>query len=207
MQAASRSILLAAVLFSPAIAGAHPISEEAEPAPAPQIADRELDRAADTYFAGGAITGQDQLRFTGFFLESGHRMHGMLFGRVMGVAGATRADDRPGRGTYKEARVGAELRTCTPNGIYCGSFGLDLGMHRGAFTASADPQYVDTKPGIESPTTDRDLLLDGMMLAPRVTFDGGNRIRVRAVFELPTQVGERGTTTGVAVSLALGLGF
>jgi hypothetical protein len=197
MRAALHQISVAAVLLTATAARA----DEAE------IADRELDRPSTTYFAAGAITGANQLRFTGFFLESGHKMTGLLFGRVMGVAGATKADDRPGRGTYREVRAGLEGRSCSPRGIVCGSLGLDVGWHRGTFSTSTDPMFISKPATGEPPTIDNELILDGMVLAPRVTFDGGNRARVRAVFELPTQVGERGTSIGVAVSLALGLAF
>jgi hypothetical protein len=160
------------------------------------------------YAAVGGITGEDHFEFHGIAGEAGRRLgHTRLFGRVMAQAGNTALPDTAGRGTYVEGRGGVEGRTCNPSGVICGSLGLDLGIHRSRY------KHVDlsnptgfSKAGqvVEDPLEER---FDTLVAVPRLTIDGGARVRVRGVLELPQHFHEGGSTTGVAVSLSIGVGF
>jgi hypothetical protein len=122
-----------------------------------------------------------------------------LFLRAMANGGVASMPTNPGRGTYAEARAGAELRTCNVTGVLCGSLGLDLGFHR------TDYQHVDL-----SRMQKREGLnetFESTIVVPRFTIDGGNRVRVRGVLELPNHYSEGERTRGLAVSFALGMGF
>lgn len=196
------AILVLSLISSPAVA-----EDEVFPG-------RELDREPDTYVSSGAISGSDHFRYGGVVLEAGRRIGRLretpLFVRAMGHAGNTHVDGNPGRGTYVEARTGIEGRNCTRGGMLCASVGLDVGIHRGRY------QHIElddngrpvSKPANEPPPEaakfDR---FDSTVIAPRLTLDGGNRVRVRAVLERPYHLRADGGVGGVAGSLMLGLGF
>src|SRR5262245_34569922 len=96
---------------------------------------REVDRAPDGYIAAGGIFGEDQFQYQGIAIELGRRIEHMpVFGRAMASAGNTKLERDPGRGTYLEARVGAEARGCFHDGRLCVSGGIDAGKHRGRYT-------------------------------------------------------------------------
>jgi hypothetical protein len=48
---------------------------------------------------------------------------------------------------------------------------------------------------------------NSMVVAPRLTIEGGNRVRMRAVLERPYHLYEGGGVGGIAGSLMLGIGF
>ncbi|MBA2541809.1 MAG: hypothetical protein H0V17_19350 [Deltaproteobacteria bacterium] len=162
---------------------------------------RELHHEPDRYIAAGGIRGKHAYEFNGVLLEGGVRIQRTpLFVRAMANTGNASLPDDPGRGTYVEARAGAELRTCTRTGMLCGSLGMDVGFHRTNY------QHVDLsqKRGATDPL---DETFESGVLVPRFTVDGGNRVRVRGVLELPNHYSDRGRTRGAALSISLGLGF
>jgi hypothetical protein len=154
------------------------------------------------YAAAGAITGTDQHDFNGAAVEVGHRIAASsLFARVMGHAGS---NEGGGRGTYKQGRAGVEARTCSPTGMVCGSFGVDVGLHRGVFTPFVPPTSSGVARAIIDSPDDR---RDATVVAPRLTIDGGGQVRVRGMIELPQHYHAGGRTSGVALSLTLGIGW
>ncbi len=174
---------------------------------------REIDREPDVYVSSGLITGTDHFKFGGFVLEAGRRIGRFrdtpLFIRAMGHGGNTRVEGNPGRGTYLEARAGLEGRNCTRTGMLCASVGLDLGLHRGRY------EHVDLddngrpigKPIADEMTTDAYETFNSTVVAPRLTLDGGNRVRMRAVIERPYHISKEGGVGGLSGSLMLGLAF
>jgi hypothetical protein len=159
------------------------------------------------YAAVGGTVGENRYDFHGIAGELGMRLgRTPLFGRVMAGAGNTKLTGDPGRGTYVEGRVGAEGRLCRYDGVVCGSLGLDVGAHHGSY------QHVDLqnqlKPignGTSTPSLQEDF--DATVLAPRLTIDGGARVRVRGVIEMPSYITDHGSVTGIAASLSLGVGW
>ena len=161
------------------------------------------------YAAVGGITGEDRFEYGGIAGELGVRIPGtVLFGRVMAQAGNTGLAKLAGRGTYMEGRGGVEARTCIANGMMCGSLGLDVGIHRSHFEhadQSGSPGFQKPQgPDVEVSSDER---FDSVVWAPRLTLDGGARVRVRGVLELPNHVRSGGSVTGYAVSLGLGVAF
>jgi hypothetical protein len=162
---------------------------------------RELHRQPDGYIASGMIFGSHRFEYEGVLVEGGRRIaRSPLFVRALGHGGRAKLESAPGVGTYIEARAGGELRTCSATGMLCGSLGIDLGLHRTQF------QHVDLmqqrKPGASLDET-----FSTAVIVPRFTVDGGNRVRVRGVLELPNHHRESERTKGVAVSLAIGVAF
>ena len=154
------------------------------------------------YVAAGVMTGKDRYELHGFVAEAGKRIErSMFFGRVQATAGTTGL--RSGRGTFHEERVGVEARKCTITGIVCASLGVDLGMHRASFKLYVDPA-TQGKPEMLPAQQQR---LDTTVLVPRFTIDGGQRVRVRGVIEMPRHMNDEESLSGVTVSLALGVGF
>ncbi len=180
---------------------------------------RELNREPDVYISSGAITGSDHFRYGGVVIEAGRRVGRLretpLFIRGMAHAGNTRTTDNPGRGSYVEARAGIEGRNCTRTGMLCASVGLDVGLHRGRYTrvefddngrplgtsTLGKPVAEQEQPGIDFEN------FDSTVIAPRLTLDGGNRVRVRAVLERPYHITRDGGVGGIAGSLMLGVAF
>lgn len=179
-------------LFVPSIAAA---DNDVEPQ------DRELHRAPDHYIASGLTFGSHAYEFEGVLLEGGMRLSRTpLFLRAMGNGGRVERSDAPGFGSYVEARAGAELRTCSQTGMLCGSVGIDLGLHRS--------QYRREDLGLDrKPNDPLDETFASAMVVPRLTIDGGNRVRVRGLVELQDHYRETERVKGVAMSLSLGLGF
>lgn len=176
---------------------------------------RELDRDPDGYISAGAITGTDHFDYGGVVLEGGRRVGHLretpLFIRAMGHAGGTKTSDNPGHGTYVEGRVGIEGRNCTRSGMFCASVGLDVGLHRGRYERVEFDEHGRpiNKPVVEAPSEPSTFeSFDSMVVAPRLTLDGGNRVRVRGVLERPYHIVSGGEGVGgVAASLMLGLAF
>jgi hypothetical protein len=157
---------------------------------------------------------------TGPVLEAGTRITGLWFARTMGQAGAITSANERTRGDFVEARVGAEARKCTSGAMVCSSVGVDLGVQRTNVThvIVVGGERTELRDGVRS-----------LVASPRVTFDGGGRLRVRAVLELPAHTrsaeptessavaraagmapahqGERKFEVGVAVSFAFGVAF
>jgi hypothetical protein len=160
------------------------------------------------YAAVGGITGEDHFEFHGIAGEVGRRLGPTrLFGRVMATAGNTSLPNTAGRGTYAEGRAGVEGRTCSSSGVLCGSLGLDLGIHRSRYKhvdLSNPTGFEKAGASVEDPLEER---FDTVVAVPRLTIDGGARVRVRGVFELPQHLHEDGSVTGFAVSLSIGVGF
>lgn len=172
----------------------------APPALAEEPAGRELHREPDRYIAAGGMRGKHAYEFDGALLEGGVRIKRTpLFVRAMANAGNTSLPDDPGRGTYGEARAGAELRTCSRTGMLCGALGIDVGLHRTNY------QHVDLTR--KRATDSFDETFESTVIVPRFTVDGGNRVRVRGVLELPNHYSDGERTRGVALSISLGLGF
>jgi hypothetical protein len=195
-------VALIALLVAPVVARAETIELEVE--------GREVVGPPNGYVAAGLITGEDEFAYQGVALEFGHRIGTTpLFARAMGQAGGTKRFDNPGHGTYVEGRIGGEARTCTQTGMLCGSVGIDVGIHRGRY------DWVDTggmsltaKPTEPPPSMPSFIELDSMVIAPRVTVDGGGRVRVRLVLERPSHsIGGRERIDGFAGSLSLGIAF
>jgi hypothetical protein len=193
----NRSALLAMMVFS-SVAHADDLEVEG----------REVVGHPNGYVAAGLIAGEDEFAYEGFALELGHRLgHSPVFARVMGQAGNTKRFDNPGHGTYVEGRAGAEARTCTRGGMLCGSFGIDLGLHRGRYERVLVDGSRTAKPS-EPPPRYPFEELDSVVIAPRLTVDGGGRVRMRAVLERPSQsIGGNRRIDGFAGSLSLGVAF
>lgn len=176
-----------------------------------EVEGRELRADPQGYIAAGGVTGSDEFDYHGLLVEGGHRLGGTpLFARVMGQAGNLRRDDNPGRGTFVEGRVGGEARGCINRGMLCLSFGIDVGLHRGRYEwVDVGSGGVNAKPADEPPAPGfRYSELDSVIVAPRLTADGGGRVRVRAVLERPSQtIGGNKRIDGFAGSIALGLAF
>ena len=154
------------------------------------------------YVAAGVMTGKDRYELHGFVAEAGKRIErSMFFGRVQASAGTTGL--RSGRGTFHEERAGVEARKCNLTGIVCASLGLDLGMHRSSFKLYVDPA-TRAKPEMLPTQQQR---LDTTVLVPRFTIDGGQRVRVRGVIELPRHLNDEESLSGISISLSLGVGF
>lgn len=163
---------------------------------------RDPSFATDGYVAAGILTGKDRHELMAFSGEVGARFErSPVFARAMAVAGTTNL--RSGRGTYWEARGGLEARHCSTTGRLCGSAGVDLGVHRASFESNLERSASFQKRDVEVD----DGRLDSVIAVPRLTLDGGARVRVRAVLELPYHVREGEDVRGYAFSLALGLGF
>lgn len=174
---------------------------------------RELDHEPDVYISSGLITGSDHFKFGGAVIEAGRRIGKLretpLFIRGMAHGGNTKAEGNPGRGTYLEARAGVEGRNCTRTGILCASVGLDVGIHRGRY------DHIDlddngrpiNKPVAEEMSTDHFETFNSTVVSPRLTIDGGNRVRMRAVVERPYHISKQGGVGGIAGSLMLGIAF
>lgn len=160
------------------------------------------------YVAGSATVGKDRFQYEAFTVEAGSRLQRWpLFGRLLGSAGNTRSDNFPGTGTFVEGRVGLEGRSCTHQGMICGSLGLDVGMHRGRFDRIPVDATVNKPEGTPAPIDDGSEF-DTVVMVPRLTIDGGARVRMRGVLELPSQVrAEHGSETGYAISIGIGVGF
>jgi len=175
----------------------------------------------DGYASGGAVIDATQgFVSNGLVFDVGTRLgRSPWFGRAEGQAGAIHRSDEPGRGTFAEARVGVEARSCTYGGMACGSAGLDVGMYRADFTHVT---FVinDRRETPES--------LDALVAVPRLTLDAGGRIRFRLTVELPVYMRDGDSTTpstvtrstmptpdtadrqfavGIAISGALAVGF
>jgi hypothetical protein len=166
--------------------------------------------APDGYVASGPVRGQDQYDYLGFILEAGRRIESTpLFGRLFAQTGTNHIQDRRGlgRGTYIEGRAGLEARTCRRDGMFCAALGIDVGRHRGRFEPRVD--YVPI--GRANKLGDTEPLFadfDSTVVAPRLTLDGGARIRARLVVEMPRHFRKGAEdVTGTAVSLALGVAF
>lgn len=176
---------------------------------------RELDRAPDGYVSAGAIAGTDHFSYGGVVVEAGRRVGALvdtpLFLRAMFHAGGTKTDDNPGNGTYVEGRMGIEGRNCIRGGMFCASVGIDVGLHQGRYDRVEldDRGRPIGKPVVDAPSETTNLdRFDSMVVAPRLTLDGGNRVRVRAVVERPYHIVSGGEGVGgVAGSLMLGLAF
>jgi hypothetical protein len=196
-----RALLLAITLTSSLARAQSYVDPDDEEPGVPDA--REVNKSPDGYVAAGVVTGKDKYELHGGALEGGHRIAKLpLFGRVMGVAGTTSL--RSGRGTYTEARGGVEARTCSRTGRLCGSVGLDLGIHRASFT----PYVQDTAFQKPATTAVDPNQFDSFITVPRLTLDGGNRVRVRGVLEFPRHDRDNEpTVTGVSVSLALGVAY
>lgn len=167
--------------------------------------DREVNRAPNGYVSAGLMAGKDHYTTQGFVGEFGRRIyHTPVFGRVMGSAGSTVVTG--GRGTFWETRAGVEARTCSPTGMLCGSFGFDLGVRRATADVYVPPteNRKQSMEPVDDPSKDN---LDSTVFVPRLTIDGGNRVRVRGVLEFPQHMSDNQRISGVAVSLALGVGF
>lgn len=178
-----------------------------------EVEGREVRRDPDGYVASGGVTGtfgDNEFNQHGLIVEGGLRLgRTPLFARAMGQFGNLRRDDNPGRGTYLQGRVGGEARTCLNNGMVCFAFGIDVGLHRGRY------EWVDVgvggvlakpadQPSFELPYAE----LDAVLVAPRLTVDGGGRVRVRGVLERPSLTVDGGKRIdGFAASLTLGLAF
>ena len=176
-------------------------------------AGREIDRAPDVYISSGAIAGTDHFKFGGVVIEAGRRIGRLretpLFIRGMAHGGNTKVEGNPGRGTYLEARAGLEGRNCTRTGMLCASVGVDLGIHRGRYEhvdLDANGRPLNKPIADEMPTSEFENF-NSTVVAPRLTIDGGNRVRMRAVVERPYHISREGGVGGLSGSLMLGLAF
>jgi hypothetical protein len=166
----------------------------------------------NSYVAVGGILGEDRFEYNGIAGEVGMRIgRTPLFGRVMAHAGNASLSELAGRGTYAEGRGGVEVRACRNGRMWCGSLGLDLGIHRGKFERLDRTNRGSPKPADSLEEEDRfDMIeerFDTTVVAPRLTLDGGGRVRVRGVLELPHHIREGESVTGVAISLSLGVSY
>lgn len=161
------------------------------------------------YVASGATKGRDQYDFVGFVLEGGMQIRGSaVMAHALAHTGTTQLVGAPGagRGSFVEARAGVEGRRCTASGMLCGSLGVDVGAHRGRFTPRVDYVRPDGTAAKRAESAS-DNEFDSLVVAPRLTVDGGGRIRARAVIEVPQHLRAGESVSGVAVSLALGVAF
>ncbi len=175
---------------------------------------RELDQEPNVYISSGAIIGKDHFSYGGVVIEAGRRFGRLretpLFIRGMAHGGNTSVEGNPGRGTYVEARAGVEGRNCMRGGMLCASVGIDVGIHRGRYDRVEFDERGRpiAKPVTEAPSEQAAFdTFNSTVIAPRLTLDGGNRVRVRAVLERPYHLHAGGGVGGVAGSLMLGLGF
>jgi hypothetical protein len=159
------------------------------------------------YAAVGGTVGEDHYDSHGIVGEGGMRLgQTPWFGRVLAATGNTKLTNEPGRGTYVEGRIGLEGRRCHYNGVVCGSLGLDVGAHSGTFE-HVDLSNATRLRAANSSTPSLEEDFNATVLAPRLTIDGGSRVRVRGVFEVPSYITDHGSTTGIAASLALGVSW
>jgi hypothetical protein len=175
-------------------------AEGTEPAP--------LRQEPGGYAAVAAVVGEDRFEFGGIAGELGKRIgQTTLFGRVMAQAGNTNLANDPGRGTYTQARAGVEARNCMYAGKVCGSIGLDVGVHRSRYEhvdLGANAAKARGAAAGENPLEER---FDSVIAVPRFTLDGGGRIRVRGVVELPQHMRDGDSVSGFGLSLAVGVAF
>ncbi|MEO8706007.1 MAG: hypothetical protein ABI867_38615 [Kofleriaceae bacterium] len=198
-----KTIMLLALTLSSSVAYAEADETEVQP----------LRGEPNAYVAAGGLVGQDHFDFVGFGLEAGHRINRtMFFGRVIAQTGNLDLANDPGRGTFQEARVGAEIRDCRHDGMFCASLGLDVGAHRSRYEqvdrGGLDGGVSAKAAAADSTTDPLDERYHSFVAVPRLTVDAGSRIRVRGVLELPQHISnDDGSKSGVALSLALGVGF
>jgi hypothetical protein len=174
-----------------------------------EVEGRELRGDPNGYVASGASAGADEFRYQGFLAEGGYRLgRTPLFARVMGQVGNLKRLDNPGRGTFYQGRIGGEARTCVGAGMLCLSAGIDVGLHRGRFEwVDVREDLMTLKPN-DAPPGSQYAELDSVIVAPRLTADGGGRVRIRAVLERPSHTLAGGKRIdGLAGSLTLGLAF
>jgi len=174
---------------------------------------REIDAEPNFYISSGGISGTDHFKFGGVVIEVGRRVGRLrdtpLFIRGMAHGGNTRVEGNPGRGTYLEARGGVEGRNCTRTGLLCASVGLDVGIHRGQYdhVELDDNGRPIAKPAGEDMANTNLETFNSTVIAPRLTLDGGNRVRIRGVVERPYHISKAGNVGGLTGSLMLGLAF
>jgi hypothetical protein len=150
----------------------------------------EAIETRDAYLSTSVIAGADHFVFGGLAAEAGRRISGTpVYLRAMIHTGEITAFT-DGEGSYLQGRVGGELRECRVRGIFCGSVGLDLGIHHS--------KHVE-----EDRMTERH---DNLVVAPRVAVDVGGRVRLRGAFEVVRHVGGD-DVTGAAATLGLGVTF
>ncbi|MDB4953627.1 MAG: hypothetical protein JWO36_1196 [Myxococcales bacterium] len=91
---------------------------------------------------------------------------------------------------YAELRAGLEVRSCSPNGLWCGIAGVDAGYRRERLITMIDSVHVDEE-----------------VLVPRFGLDvGGDGLRFRPMIEFATSpLSTRGD--GIALSLAVAYQF
>lgn len=178
MQLLAPLFAIAAVTFTTSVATA-----DSYDAPEPT-------RVSNVYASVSGLASVDQLFRFGMAAEAGKRMEGTpVF--VRGLVGGGDATNWSANGSYWTVRLGLEARGCVARQWVCGFAGVDVG---GTHDRMTDDNTQMTRERTNP------------LLVPRVAVQAGQRLHVRAAFELPMSP-SRDQSVGAAASLGVGFAF
>lgn len=102
------------------------------------------DVAPTTYVQGGLnVGGNDGLVTAGASVEMGKRVAPIVWLHASFMMGSADELFASGTGSIMQARVGADLMTCSDNGALCAFAGADVGMQHAQFSGVSDPWFCD----------------------------------------------------------------
>jgi hypothetical protein len=101
-----------------------------------------------TYVQGGLLAGGNDGLFTaGGSVEVGKRVSPFAWVHASFMMGSAGELFATGSGSVMQARVGADLMTCSDNGALCAFAGADLGLQAAQYHGTSDPWFCDSDAG------------------------------------------------------------
>jgi hypothetical protein len=149
------------------------------------------------YVEAGVMAGANGGSITGAYsAQAGYQLPSSpIWLHAMVVDGNASQLLTSGNGTFTQARVGAEAKTCIADGIVCSLFGLDIGYQHVGY--SGQTATFDGGDGQMVASDDA-----GLVVVPRYTLDIGSKyVRVRPGIELPLSADGLGIDLTLAVAV------